>query len=747
MIKRLRKFRQSKKGAILVMVVLILALAMIFIASAMMLTQATRGRLYKNTMASQARLTVTTAAEVFLEALETQEITDAQLDAMLLGTGDTPEPKQRHTNNAEKIKMVVSGVPGMSSAADNCTYLDLYFPDTSNKNLVYADFTTIIGEETENVRAVLKVNNQQSNLGGRFSNQIEIAANVGTSELRFTDGIGMYNTDLYSEMPDDNTILMRSAAVHEQTSGSIFFSNTVFAGGNDMITDIGGGNYYHGDIIFRDGSYFGSVAGGKDSAVAGIDGSIYFLGSEDDYSFVNTGNGNVFSGTMKPTNVVFAGRVVQKDTQEDRNKKVQDVLTQEGTSCYFVDSSGNSLGEASYTIKNTTNTTGYVINNKANDSVASNIKHTVTWFSNVDGNGYTVGDFPSGVDDIFDDILLGKATAPTGGITLDYDAKSPDGKITYPKNTPIPAGTEYVLPLTKEYPSYELDSDGKPKHTINMSSLGSNSVIDLDPGIYLITCDGDSVETAATMADTKYFFCINGAQAENYRFYFDGGKTFYLNNVVFAMYNVSDNTKDHSTIFVMEQDAKVFMSSCNFKLSDDSSVLCSSGFLSMPRSGSASAVKSYVQSTSYFDESKAWSTNWYYGNEKPTALTSDKVIKYSQYYDSETRPAMFIYGVGGNTLKMGDSCILEAYIGMYGGSKFGVAEGTSTILPIYGRIEVDSFENGDAGGDHPIGKVQMPYCPQPKQDDSKPVKRTAGSKYSVYDIIYYYDNLAPADEG
>ena len=93
---------------------------------------------------------------------------------------------------------------------------------------------------------------------------------------------------------------------------------------------------------------------------------------------------------------------------------------------------------------------------------------------------------------------------------------------------------------------------------------------------------------------------------------------------------------------------------------------------------------------------------------------------------------------------MGDSCMLEAYIGLYGGSKFGVAEGTSTILPIYGRIEVDSFENGDSGGDHPIGQVQMPYCPQPKADDSKPVKRTAGSKYSVSDIIYYYDNLTPA---
>ena len=88
MIKRLAKSKKSKKGAILVIVVLILALAMIFIASAMMLTQATRRRLYSTTMQSQARLTVTAASEVFLEALKTQEITDVQIEVY---KDDTPE--------------------------------------------------------------------------------------------------------------------------------------------------------------------------------------------------------------------------------------------------------------------------------------------------------------------------------------------------------------------------------------------------------------------------------------------------------------------------------------------------------------------------------------------------------------------------------------------------------------------------------------------------------------------------------
>ena len=101
MIKRLVKKKDSKQGAILVIVVLILALAMIFITAAMMLTQATRTRLYDNTMQSQARLTVTSASEVFLEALITQEITDDQIDKML---ADSPS---RHDDDSDKILMVV----------------------------------------------------------------------------------------------------------------------------------------------------------------------------------------------------------------------------------------------------------------------------------------------------------------------------------------------------------------------------------------------------------------------------------------------------------------------------------------------------------------------------------------------------------------------------------------------------------------------------------------------------------------
>ena len=147
MIKRMNKMKKGKKGSILIVVVLILALAIIFISTAMMLTQATRGRLYENTLQSQARLTVTAASEVFLEAMETQEITDVQIDGLLAANGVGPK-----SNDAQKLRMVVEGVPGMSETDDtNCTYVDVFYKD-ANKKIAVIDFKTIIGDQTESVR-------------------------------------------------------------------------------------------------------------------------------------------------------------------------------------------------------------------------------------------------------------------------------------------------------------------------------------------------------------------------------------------------------------------------------------------------------------------------------------------------------------------------------------------------------------------------------------------------------------------
>lgn len=56
---------KNKKGVILVTVLFILALSMILISCALLLTSATRSRIYDKAEKTQARLTVTSIAETF----------------------------------------------------------------------------------------------------------------------------------------------------------------------------------------------------------------------------------------------------------------------------------------------------------------------------------------------------------------------------------------------------------------------------------------------------------------------------------------------------------------------------------------------------------------------------------------------------------------------------------------------------------------------------------------------------------
>ena len=111
---------------------------------------------------------------------------------------------------------------------------------------------------------------------------------------------------------------------------------------------------------------------------------------------------------------------------------------------------------------------------------------------------------------------------------------------------------------------------------------------------------------------------------------------------------------------------------------------------------------------------------------------------------------MFIYGVGNNVVCLGKSVNIEAYMGLYGSSSFGPIDGSGDHQQIYGRIECQQFhtykQEGQfvvAGSDNPVGDFSMPYCPQPISASNIPKQRLAKSKYSVADIIYYYDGSTP----
>ena len=745
MIKRLGKAKKRKQGAILVIVVLILALAMIFIASAMMLTQATRHRLYSRTKSSQARLTVTSASEVFLEALKTQEISDVMIDNLLA------KKSTRATSNDQKMKMVVPGVPGMSEADNNCTYVDIY-KDPTNADLVLADFSTVIGDEQpENVRVVLKAGEEEPSLGGRFMNQIEVAAKVGIAELRFTSGVGMWNKTKFPTCPTDNTIVMRGG-VKTQTSGSVVFSEIIFGEGASIA--LGGGDVYNNNVVFLDNTQMI----GRSSMT--IKGDVYFIGKSHNNAGMSVpssgeyaGNIDLWGDGIKGTNFVFSGRTVQNDTN-DGNGKIKDVVTKSTRKCYFLNSSGTCLqsGGTNVTSTNAQYKSGgtYTVSNAATSSIPNNITNNVKRYQKYDYNSST-NPFPS-ASAVFKTLNPdGKVETVTdpAGITLNYTTYSKDGTKTYAAGSVIPKGATYIVhPVTSSYPVYKRAggvSTGDPEYTLNLSNLtseaGADRLLELDPGYYYVTGNSATVTTTSNNSDLKpYVIAIDGANADKYRFYFAKDHTFYLNLCVFAIYNVQD--PGLPVLFILEDGAKIQLSGANYRLNSGTNILCTAGFLSMSRATTASDLKTYIDTHSYAGESKVWSTD-YKKNDNNT------VIQYSSKYDSIHTPSIFIYGAKNNTLVFSDSTILEAYVGLYGGKgAFGVLDGTASVVPIYGRIEADEvhgYKNDNSWAvkdDTPVGDISMPYCPQPNQDSAKPSKRPAKSKYSVASMIYYYDSAA-----
>ena len=766
MIKRLTKTKKSKQGAILVIVVLILALAMIFIASAMMLTQATRTRLYENTVQSQARLTVTAASEAFIEALQTQEITDDQLDALVAKSLSGPN------QNKDKILMVVDGVPGMSKEKDNCTYLDVYAKSASKKDTVYCDFTTIIGTEVENVSIELHADPKQPAKFDIFNNQIDIGADLTQYNLRFVQGVGMYPENV---TPKNNNIVIRGSTFSTE-SGSVYFSNLLFVstGNKDAFAYFGGNNVFNGDLIFKDNSYMSTY-----SSTEAMNGDFFFFGgSNDKYGgglrMHRAGGWSDVSSTSK---FVFDNRgvegsditgTIKNNGPETDNGQIRDMIQKK--TCYFIGEDGetvlaHSAKQGDYQVKNAGSSISDTdLNGRYNDYKSS-----------------SPGPFPSYAEDVFVQINPTNETKTINSgvkLTRQEYAKLPDGTYkTYKKNTTTTSKLEvYAWPLTSSFPTKDYFYDGEGnlmkeeyekyydnkdklknsvKITLDQGTSGTNplgkidnntnlgfdnsnvaQVIDLEPGWY-------QFQPGTVNSPKPWIICLDGKSASDYRLYFASGD-YNMFSLIFAVYNASNDVQIN---MILETGAKLHL--CDEHNRSDK-YLCQAGFISVNRGKTtAGAISDYIykatrsgswlqnQSTtkdpSNLGECKKWSSK--HKTAKGWKNSTSYQIYYSQYYDGVRKPCIYIYGNG--CQMWANSCsTVEAYCGLYNGSTFG---GEETRLDgnwptyIYGRIQTSVLSCG-----HSQECYCMPYCPQPGGNGGQPNKRAAETRYKIVNIKYYY---------
>lgn len=274
--------KQSKRGVILVTIIFILAVAFILIGAALVMTANTRKRVYTFAEGSQARLTVTSAAQLFENALRSQEITDKQF-VDLCSAGGT-------------LYFTDTSIPGMggneTESPDN--YTKAVFAKVGTKYT--AAFTTRIGDEIENVLLTYE-GTIHTSTPSPFAFQVELGE--GGRLERVTVGNEYGAAARYGA--DDNVIVVRgtgSAPVDSAYYYSTFVTTSKFRSAS--------GTHYYGDLVYAGDNAGVDITGTGTGAGAMLYGcDVFFL--ECDNAVQGTGSRNeLFTSSSGSPRIVFS---------------------------------------------------------------------------------------------------------------------------------------------------------------------------------------------------------------------------------------------------------------------------------------------------------------------------------------------------------------------------------------------------------------------------------------------------------
>ena len=265
MMKKFNKKKGSRQGAILVTVVFILAFAIIFIAAAMMLTQSRRKRVYKEAESNQARLTVTSVSEAFYRAIQKCEWGD---DKILGLVGSTIRVQASATSDT---------IPGLETvghtSTDSYTTCHFYsvhkgagYGTDDDDYDYYADFSTHIGDQVENVRAKMTYTKPLPNNQNKpFSAQVDLNGKFANSNLQV---VGEGKTD-----DPDNIFLVRHGGKNTDAGFSSYATLIYCDGAVSFKDDI----HHSKDIVFLSGAYLANLSDSTNiSSSSSVENLIFF---------------------------------------------------------------------------------------------------------------------------------------------------------------------------------------------------------------------------------------------------------------------------------------------------------------------------------------------------------------------------------------------------------------------------------------------------------------------------------------
>jgi len=266
--KQSTRLADDKKGVILVTILFIVAVALIFITTSLMISISARQRVYSNAKSDQARLTVTSLAQSIWQAIYAQQLSDTELQG--LAKGDT------------LVRFTSADVPGMVSgtATDATAYFYTIESDLAgNPTKIGIECKCDIGGEVQYYTLVL-----QKNAGeGTPSPMFNLTVNLGDAQMLNSCNFGLdashitnnEQRDQVGYVADDNVMFIHGSATSDQ-DGSGFYGT--------LISD---GIVYLRDVVFADDVYLiGQNAGLEfhstsqtSEANSHVHGNVYFWGT------------------------------------------------------------------------------------------------------------------------------------------------------------------------------------------------------------------------------------------------------------------------------------------------------------------------------------------------------------------------------------------------------------------------------------------------------------------------------------
>lgn len=262
----------GRSGGMLILVLIIMAVGVILITSAMSITIASRNRYYSDSISDQTRLTATAAVKSIVAAVESQELRDAEIEALAANNATINITSASGTSKSSGAGADNSVAPGVATAADSYTRASFsYYPNATNKTYIIVDVITGLnsggaaGADTEHVRAFLKYNPPTDGTVDAFAAMV-IAGGDGAQNVFRNFVVGEGAT---AAAQSNYVVLHGNFNVGEGTIKS--FGDVIYTGcvaGASGVT-------YKGDIVF-----YGDKAGitGTSGDAFNAQGSLLFIG-------------------------------------------------------------------------------------------------------------------------------------------------------------------------------------------------------------------------------------------------------------------------------------------------------------------------------------------------------------------------------------------------------------------------------------------------------------------------------------